>query len=851
MDTTYLSRLESAFHRIEAAGNDVSKNRILAAISESEPDLVEELRTLLSLKNEQPINQAQSSENIFFNLLLTTLGEGRRSDTSESLLDFLTQNYGGAGNGEIARIRGFEFRKLISSGPNGFVFAGWDENLHRRVAIKVLAPSLATDPDVQKRFIDEARLATSINHPNVIDVYHVSQELKSEVVFFVTEWFEGKTLQYWLDVNKFHQNEIPQRLSIFQELAEGLDAIHEAGIVHCDLKPGNVMINQQGNLKILDFGIAINSASDVQQMMLAGTPLYMAPEQMMGESVSTKTDLFALTEIASVLLTGVHPFLTDNIEDLSRKLLSGSNALAENKSLNFDLLQVLRKGLSLSPDDRFADARELKFAIEKAVGNDCEPLSISLSPAADSELSRNDLKESRTVNRFLPYSVFLVTIVLLLIGSFWLRYGISESGFGAFDTAEDFVAAPGTWVDDERFRNYQEMDFLKFEIGEVSYEDKDRFSDLNPELTRNLGWANFEPGQIWMVMDDLVSAKLYERVMGIDPGQSTTDEPIANIAYSDVKEFCRRLTENCPDGLTYHPLSRNQLCYAAFGKQNLVNNVPIEALSQTFQNLAAKQAIKDQEPSTLPLIEGLYGKYWEWTDGFTVRSASRKGLVDYNARLELPMELDRQIMGGAQSDIFVHRFNMQYGMNDFFHESSNLESKLEADGQTAYLKSTESGQPGWITYRYQFSSPVKKASIRSRLFLLRPSSRGGIDVRMRKQNTGTSLDDCEWKAVLKFPSPAYQSGDNVAPDPIDVTHILAGAIEVEVKYWVLSSENPTYYEQIARTSIPAKVDSVMEFSATLESRSESMRQFCTVPASYRHPLLSFRVMVDMEDSSWP
>ncbi len=76
MDTTYLSRLESAFHRIEAASTDVSKNRILAAISESEPDLVEELRTLLSLKNEQPITQSQSSGNVFFNLMLIILGEG-------------------------------------------------------------------------------------------------------------------------------------------------------------------------------------------------------------------------------------------------------------------------------------------------------------------------------------------------------------------------------------------------------------------------------------------------------------------------------------------------------------------------------------------------------------------------------------------------------------------------------------------------------------------------------------------------------------------------------------------------------------------------------------------------------
>ena len=844
MDTNYLSRLESAFHRIETAGTDASKNRILAAISESDPDLVEELRTLLSLKNEQANQSSQSSANRYFDLLLTTLGEGRRSDTSESLLDFLTQNYGGAEKGEIARIRGFEFRNLVSSGPNGFVFAGWDENLYRPIAIKVLAPSLAVDPDVRKRFIDEARLATSINHPNVINVHHVSQELKSELVFFVTEWFEGKTLQDWLDVNKFHQNKIPQRLSIFQELAEGLEAIHEAGIVHCDLKPGNVMINQQGNLKILDFGIAINSALDVQQMMLAGTPLYMAPEQMMGEAVTTKADLFALTEIASVLLTGVHPFLTDNIVDLSKKLLSGSSALDGNDSLDSDLLQALRKGLSVVPDDRFADARELRFAIEKAVTKDCEPETISPSTTATSELSK-DNKRSRTVKRSLAYSVFSVITVLLLIGSFWWRYGILESGNNKVKPAGDFVGAPGAWIDEAHFRNYQGIDFLKLEIGEVSNEDKKRFADLNPEIAKNLGWQSYEPGHVWLVMDDLVSSKLYERVMEIDLGQSKTDKPIANIAYSDVEEFCRRLTENCPDGMRYYPLGRDQFCYASFGKQHFVHEVPMEALRQTFRNLSKKQPIEDQDPRTLPLVDGVFGKYWEWTDGFSIKAANRKGLVSYDTRIELPTERACQIMGGAQSDIFVHRFNMQYGMNDFFHASGNLEPKFEADGQTAYLKSIESGQPGWITYRYQFSSPVKKASIRSCLFMLRPSSRGGIDIRMRKKDTNLALNDCEWKTVLEFPSPQYQNGDNVAPDPIDVSSLLEGAIEVEVKYWVLSAENPTYYEQIARTVFQSEYNPFMEFSATLEGRSESMRQFSIVPASYRHPLLSFRVMAKL------
>lgn len=861
MDSTYFKRLETAFNNVEEASTDAQRQEIISTLNLSDPDIVEELETLISLKKEQDLIKSQSSDKSLFDLLLTTLGEGSRKDSSASLLHYLSETHGTSGSDEIAILRGFSFRKLIATGATGFVFEGWDEILCRQVAIKVLSPSIASEASSKSRFLSEARLATSIDHKNVIDVYHVSADQDSILVFFVMEWFEGGTLQDWLDHNDFGLATLRSRISIFSELVLGLDAIHETGIIHRDLKPGNVMINEKTrDLKILDFGLAINPAVDAEKVTLAGTPLYMAPEQMEGASLSTKTDLFALAEIACLLFTGTHPFEARDLDDLSRQLLKGPDGLRANPSIDPNLKDVLLKGLCREPSGRYENAKSFGVAIENAFADVCLP-----------ELNNSTIPllvptQSQSPNRFRDFSSWLVNplvwvvVVCLSVGGAYLLRGDSAQQAVENPSTEVEVVKPqkGKWIDEQHFENYEGIHFVQVQLGNAGREEKEAFAKEYPELSENLGWSNYNPSDRWLIMEDLVSSKHYHAIMGIEAEVPDNEEVISNITYADVNEFCKKLTKNCPNGLQYTPISRNQLCYAIYGKHHFIDGVPIDDLSDAFLNLSNGQLPGQQNPTTLPLISGVYGQSWEWTDGYTIKAPKPDGIVSYTDRIEMPHERSYQIMGGGQSDIFVHRSNMASGMNDFYHDSDNLLSSLEADGQTTYLRSIICGQPGWVSYRYQFPKGIRNASIGNCLHLLRENSQGGIKLRYRKSELDPILDDCDWQVVFDKCDPKTRpiSDDALGPVRFDVSKVLAGAIEVELKYWVQSPQEPTYYEQIARTvdtrSLSARP---MEFVVVAEGRLESMRQFSTAPASFRHPLISFRVMAEWKDDgdseAWP
>ena len=856
MDSTYFRRLEAAFNCVEDASTDAERQQIIVALNCSDPDLVDELSTLLALNNERVYNRSQASDKNLFDLLLTTLGEGSRKDSTASLLDFLSRTHGTSSENAIASLRGFSFRNLIATGPTGFVFEGFDEMLRRRVAIKVLAPSIASEPGTRGRFLSEARLATSITHQNVIDVYHVSADQDSTIVFFVMEWFEGESLQHWLGTNGFSKESFAFRFSIFQELAIGLSAIHEAGIIHRDLKPGNVMISKSGDtLKILDFGIAISSVSDNRTIPLAGTPLYMAPEQMAGELLTQRTDLFALAEIACVLLAGYHPFDASDLKDLTNKLEQGPEALRADSLIAPNLKSVLLKCLSQDPSGRFEDARSFRIAVEQALPEFSNRVGRNSVGSGGNSIDKKAIAEKgklRELIRRLAIPMSLAIGSLFLIGSAYLLWNNagSDVDIKAPSIADVGQRQKGKWLDEEHFENYEGVSFRKIAVGEASRDQKDQFAKEYPELSKNLGWSNFDSDDRWLVMEDLVSVQLYRRVMGLEDGEALVGNPISNIDYSDVKEFCRKLSENCPDGFLYSPVSKNQLCYAMFGQQYFIEGVPIEELKTTFQRLSNGQSADSQNMLTPPLINGLFGEYWEWTDGATIKSAHPNGVVNYMERIETPHERSYQIMGGGQSDIFVHRFNMASGMNDFYYDSDNLQSALEEDGQTAYLHPIVCDRPGWVSYRYRFPNGIRRAHIGNCISLLREDSQGGIEVRFRNSESASNLDDCNWVAVYDGAASKAQpfSADEIKPWRVDVSELLAGAIEVEIKYWIQSPREPTIYEQIARTvDTRSLTKRTMEFAVTAEGRLESMRQFSTVPASYRHPLLSFRVMAECPD----
>ncbi len=857
MDSSYFERLEAAFNCVQDAGSEVERQQIILALSNTDPDLVEELSTLVTLKNERVYNKNRASDKKLFDLLLTTLGEGSRRDTASCLLDFLSEASGTSSGDAIASIRGFAFKSLIATGPTGFVFEGLDETLGRKVAIKVLAPSIADDRTARDRFLSEAILASSIEHQNVIDVYHVSTEQKSKIVFFVMEWYEGESLQSWLNCNRICRDSLPYRLSLFREIARGLEAIHKAGIIHRDLKPGNVMINSGvGTLKILDFGIAINTVSGNQTIPPAGTPLYMAPEQMAGELLTPKTDLFALAEIACVLFAGYHPFEAQNLNDLQQKLLVGPDVLRTDATISDSLKSVLLKGLSLEPSGRFQEASTFKMAVEDAMsrnGTNANGDAVSLNLSNLDKPAQQDKRLFPISKKVISHPLSWGVLTLVLTGLAYMFWGWASADLVISPPSVEFAKKQkGSWKDGENFENYEGMGFVKVSLGDVSRDQKDQFAEEHPELSKNLGWANFAAKEQWLIQKDLVSTELFQAVMGLENSENARGNPVTNIDFYDVEEFCKKLSENCPNGLLYKPVSKNQLCFAMYGKRHFIDGVPIELLNRNFEQASKGDAQKNPSPIGLPLINGLFEKHWEWTEGYTIKSANLNGVVDYSERIETPYERSYQIMGGGQTDIFVHRSNMAFGMNDFYHESDNLRFALEEDGQTSYLCPIDCDRPAWVSYRYRFPSGVRSASIGNGISLHRESGRGGIKVRFRRPDSPANLDSCEWNEVYDaadFNSQPF-SIDAEKPWRFDVSELLAGAIEVEIKYWLQSDQEPTYYEQLARTLDSWSLSKrTMEFSVTSEARLESMRQFSTVPASYRHPSLSFRVMANVNDSN--
>jgi hypothetical protein len=216
------------------------------------------------------------------------------------------------GPDEIGRLGGYRVLRMIGAGGMGVVFQAEDPQLGRLVALKVMRPGLASDAVVLKRFLREARAMGAIKHDHVLTVYQVGEE--RSVPFFAAELLEGESLEDRL--RRVGHLPVAEVLRIGREMAEGLAAAHERGLVHRDVKPANVWLEQpRGRVKVLDFGLARNAREDAKltkQGTILGTPSYMAPEQARGGTVDPRTDLFSLGCVLYRACTGRLPFQGDD-----------------------------------------------------------------------------------------------------------------------------------------------------------------------------------------------------------------------------------------------------------------------------------------------------------------------------------------------------------------------------------------------------------------------------------------------------------------------------------------------------------------------------------------------------------
>ncbi|MBN1629142.1 MAG: serine/threonine-protein kinase, partial [Thermoleophilia bacterium] len=216
----------------------------------------------------------------------------------------------------------YEITSKIGEGGMGVVYKARDTHLDRYVAIKVLPPVKVADPDRQRRFVQEAKSASALNHPNIVTVYDVGQQ--EGVDFIVMEFIEGTPLDELIPPKGMR---LSDALKHAAQVADALAAAHEAGIVHRDVKPGNVMVTEKGLVKVLDFGLAkltaiasagedeatstvkVPGGSSTEEGAILGTVSYMSPEQAQGQKLDARSDIFSFGCVLYQMVTGTQPFL--------------------------------------------------------------------------------------------------------------------------------------------------------------------------------------------------------------------------------------------------------------------------------------------------------------------------------------------------------------------------------------------------------------------------------------------------------------------------------------------------------------------------------------------------------------
>lgn len=211
----------------------------------------------------------------------------------------------------LGRVGRYEVESVLGRGGMGVVLRAYDSDLHRSVAIKVLAPEWAASIPARQRFSREAQAAASVAHENVIPIYNVESD--APLPYLVMRYIPGMTLQRWVTVNG--TPDVATILRVAGQLAEGLAAAHRRGLVHRDIKPGNVMVGENiERIWLTDFGLAraADSVTLTQTGIIAGTPSYMSPEQARGENLDQQSDLFSFGCLLYFLATEKPPFESDN-----------------------------------------------------------------------------------------------------------------------------------------------------------------------------------------------------------------------------------------------------------------------------------------------------------------------------------------------------------------------------------------------------------------------------------------------------------------------------------------------------------------------------------------------------------
>jgi serine/threonine-protein kinase len=253
----------------------------------------------------------------------------------------------------------YEILEPLRSGGMAQVYAAWDQSLQRKVAIKRLKPELAGDPMRREQFLYEARTLAALRHANIVEVFDC--EPAGERPYLVMELIEGQPLSALLPVPA------PQALDYLLQVATALAFCHENRILHCDIKPENIMVDRQGRVKLIDFGISLPSGTTVSGP-LVGSPHYVAPERVVGGPLTPATDVYAFGIVLFQAITGLVPFDGPDPASVARMHVEERVPLMSDVILSvpLSLERVVSRATAPSALARYHDGRALVHAIHQA-----------------------------------------------------------------------------------------------------------------------------------------------------------------------------------------------------------------------------------------------------------------------------------------------------------------------------------------------------------------------------------------------------------------------------------------------------------------------------------------------------
>jgi eukaryotic-like serine/threonine-protein kinase len=472
--------------------------------------------------------------------------------------------------GSLGRLAHYEILEFLGSGAFGTVLKAFDNKLQRVVAIKVMAPELAATSPARKRFLREARASAAIRHENVVSVYAVEE---TPIPYLVMEYVPGQTLQQRLD--ETGPLEVPNALRLGGQIAEGLAAAHAKDLIHRDIKPGNILLESgiPDRVKITDFGLAraADDASMTQSGVIAGTPMYMAPEQALGNKLDQRADLFSFGSVLYQMVSGRPPFrAATTLAVLKRVTEETPRPISEIiPETPVWLCNIISRLHAKNPNDRYQSAREIADELAKR-----EARLKAHGGLGDHPLIPSAKRPSASWWRWV--AVVLAVLPFVAYGVYALSHwrktpnvqadATATSGWPA-DAPPLAVAPFGTekakelQVEWAKYLNVPVettnsigMKLLLIPPGEFEMGSPKKL--IQEELKSADGWytkylTNEGPAHRvritkphWLGTTD-VTQEEYERVMGGNPSnfQGDSQRPVEQVSWEEAVEFCRRLSD--------------------------------------------------------------------------------------------------------------------------------------------------------------------------------------------------------------------------------------------------------------------------------------------------------------------